>query len=317
MAKYLDYSGLQYLWGKIENAIDKNSVALYEYLTIYCSNDLNESINTYITITINGQSNRFACNGKTDIIKIPLNQTYTITFDDVDGAIKPEPLTHTSVGGYSREVKAIYKASSVKINILSNQGTDAAIANVKAAIKYGSTSVQVANGQVINIPVGSVVTISFPEVEGYKKPTDITYTHTGGLVEKSGTYQCELLTVNVSADSGSVSGFEVIIAKRETVGVATKYTRLEYIESTGTQYIDTDFCPDQNSVIEVNVSEWPSTNKGSSLFGTLASSGDRYDMIINTSGVYRSYYGGAVVSFDITPSAASLLISAERPLRST
>ena len=156
----------------------------------------------------------------------------------VSGFGTPSTQTFTAQNP-EREVSVVYIASSLKVNILSNQGTDAAIANVKATVKYGSTSVEVANGGTVNLPTNTSVTISFPEVADYKKPVDITYTHAGGLVEKSGTYQCELLTVNVSADSGTPTGFEVTISKQETVGVATKYTRLEYIESNGSQYIDT------------------------------------------------------------------------------
>lgn len=66
--------------------------------------------------------------------------------------------------------------------------------------------------------------------------------------------------MNVSADNGSISGFEVTIAKTEFVGIAEKYTRLEYIESTGTQYIDTGFKPNNNTKVELeayaNNSQW-------------------------------------------------------------
>lgn len=202
------------------------------------------------TLTINGKQQIW--NGTEIRQLVPFGTQYSVVASDVDGFGTPSVQTFTAQNP-EREVSVVYIASSLKVNILSNQGTDAAIANVKATVKYGSTSVQVANGGTVNLPTNVSVTISFPEVADYKKPADITYIHTGGLVEKSGTYQCELLTVNVSADSGSVSGFEVTISKQETVGIATKYTRLEYIESTGTQYIDTGFKPNQDTRVVMDI----------------------------------------------------------------
>lgn len=187
-----------------------------------------------------------------NIIKVPYGKTVTVTPHTVESYTAPSAFT-VNADAASKTITLNYIQSQLKVNILSNQGTDAAIANVKATVKYGSTSVQVANGGTVNLPTNTSVTISFPEVADYKKPADITYTHTGGLVEKSGTYKCELLTVNVSADQGSVSGFEVAISKQATVGVETKYTRLEYIQSSGSQYIDTGFNPNQNTKMYLDV----------------------------------------------------------------
>lgn len=202
------------------------------------------------TLTINSKQHTW--NGTEIRQLVPFGTQYSVVCGAVSGFGTPSTQTFTAQNP-EREVSVVYIASSLKVNILSNQGADAAIANVKATVKYGSTSVEVANGGTVNLPTNTSVTISFPEVAGYKKPADITYTHSGGLVEKSGTYQCELLTVNVSADSGSISGFEITISKQETVGVATKYTKLEYIESTGTQYVDTGFKPNQNTKMHLDV----------------------------------------------------------------
>ena len=215
-------------------------------------------------ITINGKQQTW--NGTEIRQLVPFGTQYSVVSGDVDGFGTPSTQTFTAQNP-EREVSVVYIASSLKVNILSNQGTDATIANVKATVKYGSTSVQVANGGTVNLPTNTSVTISFPEVADYKKPADITYTHTGGLVEKSGTYQCELLTVNVSADSGSVSGFEVTISKQETVGVATKYTRLEYIESNGNQYIDTGYKAISENFKVVIDFEYTSVSSPKTVFG--------------------------------------------------
>lgn len=222
-------------------------------------------------ITINGKQQTW--NGTEIRQLVPFGTQYSVVAGAVSGFGTPSTQTFTAQNP-EREVSVVYIASSLKVNILSNQGTDTAIANVKATVKYGSTSVQVANGGTVNLPTNVSVTISFPEVADYKKPADITYTHTGGLVEKSGAYKCELLTVNVSADQGSVSGFEVTISKQEAVGVATKYTRLEYIENTGSAYIDTGFIPNQDTRVVMDFQS-TQTAGGWPIFGSRQTSANR------------------------------------------
>lgn len=201
-------------------------------------------------ITINGKQQTW--NGTEIRQLVPFGTQYSVVAGTVSGFGTPSVQTFTAQNP-EREVSVVYIASSLKVNILSNQGTDAAIADVKVTVTYGDTSVEVANGGTVNLPTNTSVTISFPEVADYKKPADITYTHTGGLVEKSGTYQCELLTVNVSADSGSVSGFEVIIGKQATVGSSINYTQLEYIETTGNQWINTNVIPTVNTRVILDI----------------------------------------------------------------
>lgn len=55
-------------------------------------------------------------------------------------------------------------------------------------------------------------------------------------------------------------------------------TPIEYIQSSGTQYIDSGFKPNQNTRVICKVSNWPLTNKNTTLFGcrTSNSSSDKY-----------------------------------------
>ena len=247
-------------------------------------------------VTINGKSQTWK--GTTLTQKVAYGTVYSVVAGALDGFVTPSAQTDITANSPSRSLSFSYVASSLTVNILSNQGTDAAIASVKATVSYGSTSVEVSSGQAVNIPSGSEVTISFPEVESYKKPEDITFTHNGGVVTKSGTYQCELLTVNVSADSGSVSGFEVTISKQETVGVSTKYTRLEYIESTGTQYIDTGFVPNQDTRVVARLT-CPVTGSTNWAFGVRKSaSSNNFGFAASTNDHYTSGYNNSQISID-------------------
>ncbi len=100
----------------------------------------------------------------------------------------------------------------LQVNIESNQDGDTTIEAVKATVTYGSESVEVSNGEFISLPENTNVTISFPEVTGYKKPDDIIFVYTNGLVSKFGIYLTELVVVELSADDdSSVSGQIVTI----------------------------------------------------------------------------------------------------------
>ena len=229
-----------------------------EVVSVTLAADDNSSVNG-AQVEINGTIHTW--NGTALTQKVAFGTTYTVEAGDLDGFVTPDSQTYTADQS-SRSLSFVYKASAIKVNILSNQDNDSTIAAVKATVTWVNPDqssgdephmAYVGNGETVNIPSNVNVNITFPEVEGYKAPSPISFTHTGGQAEKTGTYQCELLTVNVTSDNGSVSGYEVTISKQETVGVATKYTKLEYIESNGTQYIDTGFKPNQDTRVVMDL----------------------------------------------------------------
>lgn len=114
-------------------------------------------------------------------------------------------------------INKIYPISSLKVNILSNQGDDDPdIIGVNATVNYGDTSIQITNGQTISLPIETLVTITFPEVENYDTPEPIEFYHSRGLSEYSVTYMTELVTINVSTnDSQDLEGTEVYICQTQ------------------------------------------------------------------------------------------------------
>lgn len=160
-------------------------------------------------ITINGT--QYTWGGTTLQHKVPFGTSYSVVAAAVSGYGTPSTQTFTA-NQATREVTMQYILSTLTVNIASNQSNDSTISAVKATVKYGSTSVQVTNGQKINIPTNTSISITFPAVTGYKAPSTITFTSTGGNVTKSGTYQTEIVKVTLSADNGaSVSGQTVTI----------------------------------------------------------------------------------------------------------
>lgn len=146
-----------------------------------------------------------------DTVKVPYGVSVTVSVSDVEGYAKPSDVVFTP-NSASKTVDMPYTESAVRLTIASNQPDDDTIAAVKATLSYGDTNVQISNGQTVAIPVGTSVSITFPDVTGYKTPAKITFTNLGGLVEKSATYQTEVVTVTVSTDnSTSVNGQKVTI----------------------------------------------------------------------------------------------------------
>ena len=69
------------------------------------------------------------------------------------------------------------------------------------------------------------------------------------------------------------------------------YTELEYIESTGTQYIDTGFKPNQDTRVVMDVSDASASSGTAALFGGRTANGSSAFAIWALSGVIRSDYG--------------------------
>ena len=195
-------------------------------------------------------------NGAQLSVQVRAGLQYTVAVGSKEGFIAPQAVTYTAVKGATRSINMAYTESRLKVNILSNQGSDSDISSVKATVKYGSASVQVANGGRIALPLNVAVTITFPDVTGYKKPETISYTHTSGSYEKSGTYETEIVSVTLSADNGqSVNGQKVTIngtqhtwngtAITQKVAFGTKYTVSVNDKDGYTKPVDNTFTASQ------------------------------------------------------------------------
>ena len=145
-------------------------------------------------------------------VKVPIGTQVSVSVPTVSCHITPSSQTFTP-DSTSKSISFAYKASKVKVSILSNQSSDSTISAVKATVSYGSTSVQASNGSVVYIPHDQTVTVTYPAVTGYKTPTAVTINNTsGGQATASGTYKTEIVTVTVSAeDASSVAGQQITI----------------------------------------------------------------------------------------------------------
>ena len=100
------------------------------------------------------------------------------------------------------------------VRMYSSLEGDDTINNVEAKVIYGSTTVNVSNGEVIKIPADVEVTVEFPPVNGYNTPEKIHHTVTSGTNEVEVVYYTSLITINVSTEDGvNTDGLSVVVEK--------------------------------------------------------------------------------------------------------
>ena len=182
--------------------------ATYEtcILTVTITGLISENVEatvTYLEVSKNLQSG--------DSMKVPYGEQITVSCPEVSSYAKPNDNVFTA-NTTTKNVEMKYVQSALEVTIDSNQSDKSDIAGIKANVSWSGGSGEIGNGEMLALPVGVEVTISFPEIEGYKKPDNIVFTHNGGLSSKSGLYETEVVTVTLSAyDSSSVSGQKVTI----------------------------------------------------------------------------------------------------------
>lgn len=169
---------------------------------------LQEGLNPNITVDF-ATSSKVVKSG--DTVKVPYDSAVTVSCDSVEGYAKPDSVTFVPAE-LSKTVTMTYIPSTLSVIIDSNQEDKTDIGGLKVEISYGSFLVQAGSGEVISIPINEDITVSFPDLEGYKKPGNIVFSSTGGVIEKTGTYETEIVSVQVLSDNGSsVIGQEITI----------------------------------------------------------------------------------------------------------
>lgn len=127
----------------------------------------------------------------------PIKQ-YTVSVSNVDGYNTPLSYTISNIGiGQTVSHNFQYTADEYTFDIQSNQTDDETIAAVVGTISY--TGGSKTSHTSVKVPTGTEVTVSFPDVTGYKK--------TVSNQEKIYTtlYQTEIVTVEVSTDQEGIS----------------------------------------------------------------------------------------------------------------
>lgn len=142
------------------------------------------------------------------------------------GDLKITATVTTDKGATILATKDVLVGTTLALGIASNQGTDAAIAAVKASVAFGSTTIEAGNGSVINVPVGEKVTVTYPKVDGYTQPGVYEYTSTTSAASKSVTYSTTIVKVTMADNQTSLNDIA-------NVKAAVKYDSVSTNVATG------------------------------------------------------------------------------------
>lgn len=116
---------------------------------------------------------------------------------------------------------------------------------------------------------------------------------------------------NILSRYGYKTGYKKIVVSHTDSGeLPDGYTRLEYIESSGDQYIDTGVIPNNNTRVLCTISNYPKTKHSQAVFGarTSLSASDSFTFITSSSSnAYRSDYASEQKDFSSSINYTDLL----------
>ena len=96
----------------------------------------------------------------------------------------------------------------------------------------------------------------------------------------------------------------------EPVDLPSGYTQVEYIQSSGTQYINTGYTPNNNTRIVCKVSGYPATNTNQTLYGSRSGVGssDGFMFLTTSQNCYRTDFDGTTSNYAASVSISDNLI---------
>ena len=161
---------------------------------------------------------------------IPEGTEYTIEYSDIvdENGNKmyttPTIETYTAVGNETRTLSKYYTCCKLTIERINNKSVS--MGNTSATITYSSYSQTVnftssINSVTITIPYNVSYTIKFSgTITNYRTPANITGTSNSTSITKTGSYDSEKLTVNVS---GLTSGFTITVNGQSQTATSGTY----------------------------------------------------------------------------------------------
>lgn len=164
---------------------------------------------------------------------IPINVSYTIECEAIEGYKTPETQEFTAIAGNTRTINLEYQTTLTTITVTSNQSKpDSALNGLKLTLSYGQTSKELNwtnTPQNVNIPTGTEYTITGEAVEGYKTPNPLSQIAEGTSGTATLTYNTTVLSITVTSNqSDALSALTVTVAfdsKSENLQFSGKETK--------------------------------------------------------------------------------------------
>ena len=191
----------------------------------------NKLLGAIIDVVYNGESHKSGWTGESLIFTIPTGVEYTINCSNIvdsNGNLlysTPTSEMYTAASGNTRVLTKYYSACALTIQRTNNQGVTMSAAT-SATVTYSSYSQTVnftssTNSITITIPYNVSYTIKFNgTITNYRTPANITGTSNASSVTKSGSYDSEKVTVNVS---GLSSGFAITVNGQSQTATSGTY----------------------------------------------------------------------------------------------
>lgn len=184
--------------------------------------------------------------------KVPYDETYTVSVDDMDGYQTPESKTYTASQA-TRTIDMQYTelVEHVVVNVSADDG--ASMDGRKVFVTKSSTGLAnqytVSNGKVeFDMPTGEEYTISFADVDGYATPSSQTFTAGTGTRTVDVVYNAVQLGIFIATYDGRLvdpSSWNESSSNAVGVAVCTENSRY-IIGRSSTQKTGIAWCSDSD-----------------------------------------------------------------------
>lgn len=191
-----------------------------EYTLDVIPNEINKPYSVNWTLSGEGYDNRY--------VSIKSHSNSNCVLQSTSDAVGNFKLIATITSGETIITieKTIILGVLLTVNISSNQGADSDIDSLSATVQYNGKNITARNGMAIGIPKNTQCTISFPDVEGYRKPDTIEIVSGDSSITKYVTYETEVVKVTLtSLDDLDITGQTVTINNQQFTWSGTEITK--------------------------------------------------------------------------------------------
>lgn len=135
---------------------------------------------------------------------IPVNVSYTIECEAIEGYKTPDVQEFTAIAGNTRTINLEYQTTLTTITVTSNQSQpDSALNGLKLTLSYDKVSKEINwtnTPQSVNIPTGIEYTITGEDIEGYKTPNPLSQIAEGTSGTATLSYNTTVLSIEVTSN---------------------------------------------------------------------------------------------------------------------
>lgn len=178
-----------------------------------------ELVGAEITVEIGGVTDVYTWDGTDIKLSLVPATECRVSVSKIDGYSQPAEQSFTTGISNGQNIEFAYNCCVLTVDLDSNQSDKTDIANVTATVEYGTTTKTLHDtDNVLKVPHGETISITYSDVTGYKTPSEVNKVFTTANETQVATWQTEMLNITVSADnSDSMNGQIVTVKEGSTV----------------------------------------------------------------------------------------------------